>query len=162
MALIRLNGVPHPDFNDGKPTPLYLDHSRIICINRTQISQPREGSKNERRIAYDNLYEAVTGLSAKCNAIKLDHETPESINWVRTVMATAAAASEAYRQYAAAWKDADNYPQVECTEVQLACGTALEHGVMLARVFVSETPDEVVEKVNRMAGVDLVPLYPSR
>jgi hypothetical protein len=38
---------------------------------------------------------------------------------------------------------------VECTEVQLACGTALEHGVMLTRVWVTETPEDVFEKIRR-------------
>lgn len=147
MPLIKLTSVSHPDFAEGKPQPVYIDWSRIICVCATRIAQPREGSKNERRIAYDNMYEAITGLAAKCNAVKVDVENIETVNWMRAVQATSAAVSDAYRQYSAVWKDSDNHPQADCTEVQLACGTALEHGVMLARVYVSETPEEVVAKI---------------
>lgn len=65
----------------------------------------------------------------------------------RWLVAKEAAASlqAAYHMVSHAMRGPAYHPAIDCTVVQLACGTALEHGVMLARVFVTETPEEVVQ-----------------
>ena len=147
MVLIKLTGVPHPDLNDGLPQPVYIDASRVLLICQGHHEWPKIGSIERHRELYDRLYRASTALAEKTQAYVPDMTDPVAVAWMRTAQVTAQAVSDAYRAWGGSYNHEDSHPRIDCTEVQLACGTALEHGVMLTRVWVSESPEEVYAKV---------------
>ena len=77
---------------------------------------------------------------------------PVAVEWMSRAREAASLVTQAHELWARSWKVEDQHPVQSCTEIQLACGTALEHGVMLARVWVSETPEEVAALVRQRSG----------
>lgn len=145
--LIKLTGVAHPDLNGGRPAPVYIDASRVLLISAGHTRHAKLDSADRKRLIYDRLSAAAFELSQKVTDYVPDMADKVALDWMMNARAGAAAVNEAYRAWAHAGREEDFHPRVDCTEVQLACGTALEHGVMLTRVWVSESPEEVEEKV---------------
>jgi hypothetical protein len=146
--LIKLTGVPHPDLNGGKPQPVYIDASRVLLICQGHFQYPKIGAVEENQERMMALWRGVNRLADKTNDYIPDFHDPVAVKWLQEVRAASALVSNAYADVRKADPNVF-HPRMECTEVQLACGTALEHGVMLTRVWVSETPEEVAEAVTK-------------
>ena len=162
MALIKLTALTHPEVNGGTPYPVYVDASRVLLISRSSHQFLKMGAADLKREVYDDLWAGARRLEKLLNEKMPDEiDTQEAAKWAKEIRMLAREVQEAYSAWGQAYRQDDFYPRVECTEVQLACGTALEHGVMLTRVMVTETPEEVNDKVMRMldwmAGRAMVP-----
>lgn len=148
--MIKLTGVPHPDINGGLPWPVYIDASRVLMITRTRHQQVKLLNAGLKRELYDDLYGATQRLTERLNKdfpSTIDNE--KAAGWAKDLHMLAHAVNEAASAWGRAFRNDDFHPDVECTELQLACGTALEHGVMLSRVWVSEAPEEVALALRR-------------
>lgn len=146
--LIKLTAVPHPDLNGGKPWPIYVDPRHVLFITRTVHHHVKLMHGDLKREVADDLYEHAQRLNKLLsekwpNAI----DTSEAADWAKKLHMAGHAVNEAYQVWARAYREQDLHPRVECTEIQLACGTALEHGVMLARTWVTESPEQVADLV---------------
>ena len=144
--LIKLTGTPNPDLNGGKPSPVYIDASRVLLICPSYIEPPRLDEVNRRKGLLSRIWAGAETLHEKVSSYIPNMTDPVALEWMQTVRAACGEVSEAYRAINRIGPDAF-HPRVECTEIQLACGTALEHGVMLTRVWVNETPEEVHKAV---------------
>lgn len=145
--LIRLTGIPHPDLNGGNAQPIYIDASRVLLILGGYVTLPKLGSMEAHKELYDKLFIASRQLADAANSYMPDMTDPTAVGWMRTIQMTAGDVNSAYKAWGSSYNQNDFYPRIDCTEIQLACGTALEHGVMLTRVWVSESPEEVCEVV---------------
>jgi hypothetical protein len=151
--LIKLTGVPHPDLNGGKPQPIYIDASRVLLIIQGHQTYPKIGSIEANREAYEKMARFAHELATKVNDYTPDMMDPAAVAWLRTMSGAAQELSHAAHEWGRAYSVGNFHPMIECTEVQLACGTALEHGVMLTRVWVSETPEQVYAIVQWAHGL---------
>lgn len=147
--LIKLTGVPHPDLNGGKPQAVYIDASRVLLIAQNWHRYPKIGVQDSYNELHSKLFLATSELAEKVSGYIPSMSDPVAVGWMQTAQVAAGAVSEAYRNWGAAHNEQAFHPRVECTEVQLACGTAIEHGVMLTRVCVTESPDEVARAVQK-------------
>lgn len=160
--LIKLTGVPHPDLNNGQPQSLYVDASKVLIIERTRTAYAQEESAERHRQARQFLFEEVDRVGREVSELRStiipdnEHEAHEVDRWVRARQA-AADLSNAYHLVSRIAGDPGYHPRVDCTCISLSCGTALEQGVMLSRVFVVELPDEVWAKVENAMGRKMVP-----
>lgn len=145
--LIKLTGVPHPDLNGGRAQPVYIDASRVLLIAQGHHRFPKIGSVERHKQLYDRLYQGSSKLSDLVNAYIPKMTDPIAVEWMSTAREAAGCVNDAYRAWAGGWREEDYHPSMDCTEVQLACGTALEHGVMLTRVWVSDPIEDVAKKV---------------
>lgn len=156
--LIKLTAVMHPDINAGQPLPVYVDPKRVLLITPGFVQHAKEGSIEQHRQAMQSLFEEVQRVSAEAGsagppknwhpdseqeAEKTGHEMQRWLN----AKEAAASLTAAYQLVARAGSQVGLHPRRACTEVQLACGTALENGVMLARVWVTEPPEKVAHMV---------------
>ena len=148
--LIKLTTVPHPDLNDGKPQPCYIDASRVLLIIQGHCQHPKIGSIERNQETYAKLRAGAEKLAQIVNDYVPKMEDPVAVEWMMKARATAGAVNEAVHTWGQGGREQDYHPRVDCTEVQLACGTALEHGVMLTRVWVSETPEQVYNAVQKV------------
>lgn len=159
--LIKLTGVPHPDLNGGVGQPVYIDASRVLLITQGHHQYPKIGAVERKQELATKLYAASCALMDHVNAYVPKMDDPVAVEWMMTARASAMEVQNAYQKFSYVYRDRDYHPRVDCTEVQLACGTALEHGVMLTRVWVAESPEEVADKVQRVidfaAGKRMVP-----
>ena len=155
--LIKLTGVPHPDLNDGKSMPVFIDASRVLLISQGWHEYPKIGAIERQRDLYHKLYKLTEELAEKVSSYMPSMTDPIAVGWLRTAQTAAQAVSGAYRDWGASHNQSLFHPRVECTEIQLACGTALEHGVMLTRVWVTESPEEVYGIVENKLGRKMVP-----
>lgn len=147
MALIKLTGVPHPDLNGGVAQPVYIDASRVLLICQGHHQFPKIGSLERNHENYSRLRSGAEKLAEIVNGYIPKMDDPTAVGWMRVAQVAAQAVSDAARSWREAAGLQDYHPRMDCTEVQLACGTALEHGVMLTRVWVSETPEEVMRAI---------------
>ena len=153
--LIKLTTVPHPDLNGGKPQPCYIDASRVLLIIGHYCQHPKLGSIEANREAYERLSAAAHALASKANQYEvLDLTDPAAVAWIKTIQGACSEMSHAANEWGRAYSLGAYHPRVDCTEVQLACGTALEHGVMLTRVWVMESPVEVAEMVYKATEME--------
>lgn len=146
--LIKLTALAHPDINGGQPWPVYIDATRIISISRAVHQHIKLLNADVKREAADDLYGHVQRLNnflAEKWPTAID--TSDAAEWAKKIHRAAHEVGEAYQAWSRSWRAEDLHPRVECTEIQLACGTALEHGVMLARHWVTEDPDKIAELV---------------
>lgn len=147
--LIKLTALPHPDINGGRAWPVYIDPRMVMVITRCMHQHVKLLHADLKRELYDDLFSSTQRLH------KFLHEkwpeaidTSESAAWAKSMNMAAGAVNDAYNAWGRAYRADDFHPKQECTELQLACGTALEHGVMLARVWVSESPEQVADLIN--------------
>jgi hypothetical protein len=150
MSLIRLTALPHPDLNGGKPWPVYVDRSRVLLITRSWHQHVKIAHGDVKREVYDDLYSGARRLAKMVNdemPMAIDDE--RTAKWAKEMHALCHDVNECYQAWGRSFRAEDFYERVECTEVQLACGTALEHGVMLTRVWVTDSPEDVFEKIRR-------------
>lgn len=152
MSLIQLTSVAHPDLNEGKPQAVFIDASRVLLIVQGHCQHPKIGSIERHRELFDKLYRLSSELAEKSNGYVPNMHDPVAVEWMSTARSAANAVTDAYRSWGAAYSQQDFHPRADCTEVQLACGTALEHGVMLTRVWVSEPTEEVARRVRGAVG----------
>lgn len=145
--LIKLTAVSNPDIDEGREHTVYVDASRVLFITRGTVQFTKVASGEERRIAYDKLWNGVQILTEQVGAYIPSMTDPVAVEWMTRARETVQQISNAYSMWGRAYTQLDSYPRQSCTEVQLACGTALEHGVMLTRVWVKESPEEVAGKV---------------
>jgi len=150
--LIKLTAVPNPDIEDGREHPVYIDASRVLFITRESVQFTKLASGEERRAAYDQLWKGVQILTEQVGAYIPNMSDPVAVGWFTRARETVQQVSNAYAMWSRAYTNLDNYPRQSCTEVQLACGTALEHGVMLTRVWVKESPEEVYDAITTASG----------
>lgn len=148
FSLIKLNSVPHPDLNNGAPWPLFIDASRVLLITRTVHQQVKMMHGDLKREVYDDLYSGARRLAQLVNEkMPMSIENEQAAKWAKEMHNLCHEVNESYQAWGRAYQADDYHPRIECTEVQLACGTALEHGVMLTRVWVSNPIEEVANLV---------------
>ena len=141
--LIKLTGVVHPDLNGGRPAPVYIDPSRVLVIAVSTQRFSKTGSFERNQELYGRLRLSAEKLAEAVNGYMPKMDDPVAVEWLRTAQMAAHSVSEASRAWYSATGQQDYHDPIDCTEISLACGTALEHGVMLSRVWVSESPEEV-------------------
>lgn len=151
--MLRLTGVPHPDVNEGKSSPIYVDPTRVLVIETSVTRFAKKGSQEAWRQAANSLHEEVIRVAAEASnppSMVVDsQESEQALNsYVRTREA-AASLNAAYGLLTKAGIDCAWHEEIPCTVVSLACGTGLEYGVMLCRVNVMEPPEEVARLVAR-------------
>ena len=149
MALIKLTALAHPDLAEGKAWPVYVDASRVLLVSRSSHQFVKIEAQGLKREVYDDMWAGAQRLTKLLNE-KMPNEidTQEAAKWTRDMHILAHDLQACHNAWSQAYRAEDFHPRQECTEVQLACGTALEHGVMLTRIMVTETPDEVARAVN--------------
>jgi len=155
--LIKLTGIPHPDINGGKSAPVYIDPTRVLVITRATTRQAKYKSIEAHRQAMNSLHEEVQRVSGELQNIpgmfvETEGDAKKIEGWAH-VKEAAGALSAAYGLVARTQAEPEYHPDVECTNVSMACGTGLEHGVMLCRVDVVESPEEVAEKIQTLTRV---------
>jgi hypothetical protein len=150
--LIKLTGIGHPDFEDGKPQPTYIEASCVITIERGSTAQAKHMAVENHRQALQCLWNECERVSAEVNNMAPKTMTPENeqeaakINKWFNAKQAADALNAACGLVARARQD-EYYPMVACTVICLSCGTETGHGVMLSRVFVQESPERVAALV---------------
>lgn len=156
QAFVKLTQVQNLNRPDEVPTSCYLDPSRILVITREEINQRKEGSEEANRQALEILHQEVHRVGDELGAIPTltpeDEHQAKSVNRWAQAKDGAASLMAAYSEVSRTAAAPSYHKPIECTVVQLACGTGLEHGVMLARVYVRETPDEVVQLIGIALG----------
>jgi hypothetical protein len=150
--LIKLTAIINPDVDGGTPAPCYVDATRILWIGRSQVQFTKRDSIEEKKRLHDKLYAAAVALWKHVGEYIPSMTDPVAVEWMSRARESASIVTQAHELWARSWKVEDQHPAQSCTEIQLACGTALEHGVMLARVWVSETPEEVAALVRQRSG----------
>jgi hypothetical protein len=154
MRLLKLTGIGHPDIDEGRQEAVFIDPSRILVIERAHTAHLKERSSEEHRQALQQLWEEVQRVNDEAVAMprtlmpESEHEARQMDRWMSAREASASL-NAAYGLVSRALNQPAYHPRIYCTCVQLACGTGLEHGVMLARVFVTETPEEVASQMER-------------
>lgn len=151
---IKLTGIGDPERPNQSPHPVYIDPSRVLVITRGVTRVTKQQSMDAHRQAMDALHAEVSGAVAQLNERQPktvtdtleDHE--KDIKLVMEMRAVAQALSGAANLVGHYARQTECHPDTECTLVQLACGTGLEHGVMLACVYVQEAPDEVARLID--------------
>lgn len=160
--LIKLTSVPHPDVDGGKPKAIYVDASRILVVEPGSTEYTKRGSMEQYRQALQGLFEEVQRVAGEAGALHVTTvpETSQEANqvdiWIRA-KESAAALTAAYQLVSRVANEPMRHPPVDCTVLSLACGTAFEHGVMLSRVFVTESPEEVHKAVEEAVNGDGLP-----
>lgn len=150
MSLIKLSGVPHPDLNGGKAQPVFIDASRVLLISGGYQQHPKIGAIELKREVYDDLYSGIQRLTKMIqDKTPAEIDTQQTAAWAKDMHMLAHELQDAYGAWARAYRTEDYYPRLDCTEVHLACGTALEQGVMLTRVWVTESPEHVYSLVEQ-------------
>lgn len=149
--LIELTALPHPDMNEGKSWPVFVDASRILNITRGRHQNLRLDRQRLKIEVYDDLFFGIQRLTRLLmDKMPTEIDNQEAAKWAKEMHAVSHDVQECYSVWGRAYRSEDFHPPTECTEIQLACGTALEHGVMLARIFVVEQPDEVVRRMAKL------------
>lgn len=152
--LIKLTGVSHPD-QPGE-TPIYIDAARVICITRSVVSYNKKGAEEAYRQALESLWDEVIRVGDEVNnmqkrvAPENEEEARATELWLKR-KGVADELGNAYKLVSYYAKTPLRHPEVRCTQVDLACGTALEQGVMLTHVWVTESPDEVARLITGFA-----------
>jgi hypothetical protein len=156
MVMLELTTLPHPDINGGRAHKCFIDPRRIIVIERGANQHRKHGSIEAHRQAMQSLFEEVSRVHSEAEAMPKTM-APESAaqakmadRWL-AARESAAALTAAYQLVSRAANEPAMYPMQECTAISLSCGTALEHGVMLARVFVMESPEEIMKRIGELA-----------
>lgn len=159
MELIKLTAVPNPEIDDGAPYAVYIDATRVLYISRGTIRFTKEDAIDTHRAYYDKLYAGSRKLAEMVNAYVPAMDDPTAVGWMMRARETSQAVQEAYTAWARAYQQHEQYDRQSCTEIQLACGTALEHGVMLTRIWVQESPENVAELVAETKRRDVRTAY---
>lgn len=148
--MIHLTGVPHPDLPDANRS-VFLDRDAIILITPSRMSHTKLHATEDWRQNVQILYEEVERVSHELSMFPpnmrpdSEKEAKEFQRWAnRKDIANSLTAAFNMVQKSAAGANT-RHPDVDCTEISLSCGTALEHGVMLSRVYVTETPERVID-----------------
>lgn len=150
--LIRLTGVPHPELNEGKPQPVYIDCRKVLTIEPGMHSPAKLETAEAQRQAIWELHDEVERAARELQKppATIHAETEEHARAVDLYVKSRDVAAEmlaAYKLVAHWHRQPLNHKPVECTIVGLSCGTALEQGVMLTRVAVMEAAEEVARLV---------------
>ncbi len=143
MSLIKLTAASNPDIDNGMPAPVYVDATRILCIQLASVQFIKQTSVDAKQKLSHQLWAAAEKLVDKVGSYIPDMTNPLAVEWMSRARETAQMVNQAYSLWSKAANQPETYPRQMCTEIQLACGTALEHGVMLARVQVQESPEDV-------------------
>ena len=48
MPLIKLTAIPHPDINQGRPAPVYVDPDHVVLIYPTEPPKRMEESTERK------------------------------------------------------------------------------------------------------------------
>lgn len=153
--MIKLTGIPNPDVNGGKSQPVYIDGTRVLVIEPSAMRLLKKGSNEAWNQAMNSLHDEVQRIASELGTYPISmvvdsEESEKRLNdWTRAKEA-ASSLSAAYGIVAKAGISAAHHPEIECTAVSLACGTGLEHGVMLCRVYVVESPEEVARMIDEV------------
>lgn len=147
MRLIKLHQAPHPE----APTPAgtcLIDPTRILVVSRGSWIPPARAMTEARRQSIEALHDEVNRVIAEANTMPqvLAVENKEDEIKAKRCIAYREAAQELTTAANLVYRVTNqvaSHKEIDCTVVQLACGTGLEHGVMLANVFVVETPEEI-------------------
>lgn len=148
--MIRLTGINNIEYPDDQQLPVYVDPDAIIMINLGYSQFPMRGPQEQHKAATASLWEEVERVTSTLTgpapnmAPTNEEEAQKVTEWAN--------ARQAAQDLTAAARLVDHYAnritygeRIKCTEIALSCGTALEHGVMLSRVWVQETPEQIVE-----------------
>jgi hypothetical protein len=76
-------------------------------------------------------------------------EDPAAANWMVQLRNGLGLLNSAYENLNRIARDPEFYERETVTAISLACGTGLEHGVMLEKIWVIETPAEVADAIAR-------------
>ena len=147
---IRLTAIPQQDDVEGTARKVFVDANRIIMITSGKMRFPDPKAAENRHQVMNGLWDEVARVTVALNANvpsftpNTEQEAKALQDWAQAKQAAQdlTTAANMVKHYAdeKGYKDA-----IECTEVSLACGTALEQGVMLTRVWVTETPEQVAD-----------------
>lgn len=138
----------------AKSSTCYVDTRHIIMIVREQFEPVRRSVLDDRAAAMDRLFNGATMLAKMVTDYVPPMNDPVAVQWMLKCKEVASAVSAAYGHAQHAMReDTPRHPPQEVTVVHLGCGTALEHGVMLAKVWVVETPEEIVAAIEGLKPI---------
>lgn len=140
--LIKLTAIPSPDFADLSHQPCFVERERVISITRVSMRPARLAAMDEHLEALDKLWQGTQKLAQMVSENTPAYTDPTSVQWHSTVRESANALSAAY-SHSVKFDRNRYHPRITCTEIALAAGTAENGGMMLQRVWVTETPEEV-------------------
>lgn len=151
--LLKLTGLSNPDNDQGRQSAVYIDASRILVIERGRLGFAKQGSIEANRQATEILHQEVHRIANELTArvpsmVPENDRDAERVRMYMQAKDAAASLMAAFGEVSRTANSSDYYPAIDCTCISLACGTALEHGVMLSRVYVHETPEEVAEMIS--------------
>lgn len=150
MSLLKLTAASNPDIDGGMPYPVYVDATRILCIQRASIQfTKQEGIERKQKLSHE-LWAAAEKLVDHVGVYIPNMTDPTAVEWMSRAREASQMVNQAYSLWSKAANQPESYPRQMCTEIQLACGTALEHGVMLARVYVQESPEDIYRLIGEM------------
>jgi hypothetical protein len=153
--LLQLTAIPHPDLNGGQPYPVFVDPEHIVLIERTKTSQELYEWRDEQNDLACRFWQEVQRCDSELtqlaprNFIPDNEQDAEKLNlemrrWLDR-KDISASIHAAYGIIANSLQKPRYYPTVECTCIQLAVPNARH--TMLPAVYVTETPEEVAEKI---------------
>ncbi|HEX6992360.1 MAG TPA: hypothetical protein VF151_10760 [Gemmatimonadales bacterium] len=139
--MIRLTAMRHPEIEGD--VPLYVDAYRIITIGRGETQFNKSTSIEAHRQAIESMWQEVQRIAEQLRQLVPTPDTEEQMRAFVEMRECIASLNAAHAMVARYANDPERWPRQVATVIELACGTALEHGVMLARVWVEDPPDEV-------------------
>lgn len=141
MRLIRLTSAVHGG-------SLYIDADRVLGIEPGEIQAPPGESEKDRAAITLQFWTASEKLGTKANDLKTDFADPVAVGWLNDMRKLMGELHSIYTVMQAMANNPYGRQNIACTLISLACGTALEQGVMLTRFAVKEQPSEVADRVN--------------
>lgn len=149
--MLKLTAIPHPDLNGGQPYAVYVDPTHIVMIERSKTSQERYDWRTRQHELVSLFWDEVERTTAEMRrdqpsmTVQNSEEEASVRRWVER-RDIAASIQAAYGIVNQASREAQRYPPVECTCIQLSVPNAQFH--MLPAIYVTESPEEVAAIVD--------------
>ena len=147
MRLIKLTGMPHPDYGN-QSKPVWIDAERVTYMERSFTGWMKEGVVDESRQALHALHDEVQRVGDQLRRMTNFDNERAAFNTVelRDTYAALAAAAGALNQVASR---PQYHKRVECTTIGVDCGYQ-------TIVHVIESPDEVAEAIKATRSISQV------
>jgi hypothetical protein len=146
--LIKLTAVQNPSIDGGRSEPCFIDASRVVAVQRARLTLIKDETIKARERLADNVYAAAVKLWDTVGTYLPNMSDPVAVRWMQEARETASKVTQAHEIWQRCHRQLEaNHPPVMCTEIQLACGATFSEGVMVSRVWVTESPEEVAHRV---------------
>lgn len=150
--LLKLTSPEVPG-EPAKNRTCYVDPRHIIMITREMFEPVKRKVLEERNETIEDLWRGTRQLATIVSGYMPSMDDPTAVGWMVQAKEAANHVGAIYTELNRVHKgETPRHPAQEVTVVHLGCGTALEHGVMLAKVWVVETPEEIASVLDVREG----------